>query len=373
MNTAEPPLLSVIVPAHQASGVLERCLTALEASDLRRDRWELIVVDDGCTDDTAQIAARHADRLIELPGMPHGPSYARNRGGEAARGSWLVFIDADVCVHVDTLRRFADVAERKADVAAVFGSYDDRPAASGLASRYRNLLHHYVHQQNAGEAETFWAGCGAVRRDVFQDVGMFDEWHFSRPQIEDIELGRRIRGHGYRILLCPDIQGCHLKRWTTREILASDFKNRGVPWTRLIMQEGASAGSTALNLRPVEKWCTALAGLAVAALFLAAIRWSWWPLLVAVPAGAFIIGTHLGFYRLLRRRCGLWVALGSVPLHLCHYVGNVASYLWGWLTHTLVGPPIPPPNVAALEELGIEAWPPVPSRPKKSVWQTHDE
>jgi hypothetical protein len=53
-------------------------------------------------------------------------------------------------------------------------------------SQYRNLIHHHVHHQNAGHVETFWAGAGGVRRDVFSEAGMYDEWHYGRPQIEDI-------------------------------------------------------------------------------------------------------------------------------------------------------------------------------------------
>jgi hypothetical protein len=71
-------------------------------------------------------------------------------------------------------------------------------------SQYRNLLHHFVHSQSAGEAETFWGGCGAIRRDVFIEAGRYDEWSYPRPQIEDVELGHRVRSLGHRIILRPD-------------------------------------------------------------------------------------------------------------------------------------------------------------------------
>ncbi len=370
--TSAGPLFSVIVPAYQAAAVLEQCLEALFASDLPRDRWELIVVDDGSTDETARIAQRYTEQLISLPERPHGPSYARNRGAEVARGEWLLFIDADVCVHADTLRRFADVVGGSTDVAAVFGSYDDDPPAAGVFSKYRNLYHHYVHQKSPGAAETFWAGCGTVRRDVFWEVGMFDEWHFWRPQIEDIELGRRIRRHGYRIQLCPEIQGTHLKKWTLRDILLTDFKGRGVPWMRLILQEGKSAGSSTLNLRLPEKLCTAFAGVGVLAVPAAILLRSPWPLLLTAGAALAIVASHLDFYALLRRRCGWRVTIFSVPLHFLHYAGNTVSTVWGWLTHILVGPPMPPAGVAAFEELGVDKWPPVPARPKESFWQSDE-
>ena len=51
-------------------------------------------------------------------------------------------------------------------VETLFGSYDDDPPAPGLVSRYKNLLHHHVHQNGRPDASTFWAGCGAIRRGV---------------------------------------------------------------------------------------------------------------------------------------------------------------------------------------------------------------
>ncbi len=112
--------------------------------------------------------------------------------------------------------RFTSVFTNEPDVSAVFGAYDTQPEAPQLVSQYRNLLHHFVHSQSAGEAETFWGGCGAIRREVFLEAGRYDEWSYPRPQIEDVELGHRVRALGHRILLRPEIQCTHLKRWTLR-------------------------------------------------------------------------------------------------------------------------------------------------------------
>jgi len=144
--------LSIIMPAHRAAAVLPRALTSLEASDLPRGSWELIVSIDGDSmgaddDRTAEVALDHADTVVRLPGKPRGPAYARNRASEVARGDILVFVDSDVCVHPDTLRRFLEVFDGQPGVAAVFGSYDDRPECPQIVSQYRNLLHHYVHQK----------------------------------------------------------------------------------------------------------------------------------------------------------------------------------------------------------------------------------
>ena len=116
---------------------------------------------------------------------------------------------------------------------ALHGSYDDAPSAGGTVSMFRNLLHHHIHQTGAGPAETFWSGLGAVRRTDLLAVGGFDGVRYPHPSIEDIELGHRLAVAGGRLRLDPTIQGTHLKRWTLRSMLWTDFARRGVPWVAL--------------------------------------------------------------------------------------------------------------------------------------------
>src|SRR5207249_8693541 len=124
--------------------------------------------------------------------------------------------------------------------------YDDQPAAGGLVSDFRNLLHHHVHQEGAGPATTFWAGLGAIRRDAFLAFGGFDDKRFPRPSIEDIDLGARVVERGGRIVLDPRIQGKHLKRWTIATMVRTDFRDRGLPWVELLLARPAD--TTTLNL-----------------------------------------------------------------------------------------------------------------------------
>ncbi len=358
---ADRPFLSVVVPAYNGTRVLPQALAALAASDLPREHWELIVVDDGSSDDTAALAAVWADAVVRLPGPPHGPAYGRNRGVEAALGDVLVFVDADVCVRSDTLRRFAELFSIERDLAAAFGSYDAKPPASGLISQYRNLLHHYHHQRNPGDAETFWAGCGAVRRAAFMHAGKFDEWHYNRPSIEDIELGHRLRARGGRIALRPEIQCSHLKRWTLYSMLRTDLLDRGVPWMRLLLHEGRMGSMQSLNLKLQEKINTALVGLALLCAVLALRFGAVW-LAAAAVLLLPVLGTSLDLYRFFVRQRGLLFALGVLPLHLAYYVLNGFSAVLGWLMHHWFGELAPPAEVQAFHEVGVSRWPPVPAR-----------
>jgi len=368
MVDTPPPRISVIVPAHRAGHQLDVTLPALIRSTLPRQDWELIVVDDASGDDTSAVAARFADVVIRLPGSPHGPAYARNRGFEVSRGQVLLFIDADVRVSGDTLTHFLEAFDADPDLASVFGSYDATPTDPGFVSQYRNLAHHYVHQQNGGEAMTFWAGLGAIRAPVFAEAGGFDEWHYHRPQIEDIELGRRIQRLGRRIVLRPDIQATHLKRWTLTGMFRTDFSHRGVPWMWLMLKEGSRREHVTLNLQLRERVCTALTFGGVALLPVAAALRA--PML-ALAAGLALVLTvvlNISLYRFFRRARGWWFALRAIPLHLAYYLINGCSVLWGAAIHVLIGRPLPRADAAAFAQIGVRTWPPVPERPEKGIW-----
>lgn len=362
------PYISVVVPAHRGAPLLQLALTALRASTLPRDTWELIVVDDASNDLTDIVAAEHADTVVRLTGKPHGPAYARNRGFEVARGEVIVFVDADVCVHSDTLAQFATIFAAEPDVGAVFGSYDANPPAEGFISQYRNLLHHYHHQIGAGNAQTFWSGCGAVRAEVFAAADMYDEWHFPRPQIEDIELGNRIHALGHRIVLQPDIQCVHLKRWTLRGMVVTDLTDRGVPWARLLVAQGSTLKSKSLNLKTTEKICTALVWLML--FLVAGALWFARPNLLL---GAFaclmpVLFLNRRLYAFFERMRGFWFALGVVPLHVLYYCLNGVAAGLGLFLHQLVGGPAPDPTIEAFSEVGLKTWPPVPVKRSSGWW-----
>jgi glycosyltransferase involved in cell wall biosynthesis len=360
------PLVSIIVPVHDGARTLPAALRAIAASDLPREMWELIIVDDASTDDTAMISAQFADCVVRLPGRPHGPAYARNRGVEVSRGPIIAFFDADVCVHSDALRLMLDVFANEPDVSAVFGSYDTAPTAPGLVSQYRNLLHHYVHASSAGDAETFWAGCGAIRRDVFVAAGMYDEWRFARPQIEDVELGHRIRTIGHRIVLRPDVQCAHMKRWTLRDVIKADFNDRGVPWTRLLIQLGALTRTKTLNLATVEKLNTGLVWVVVLLLIVAAVIRDANAAFAGLAVLLFVILVNLPLYGFFRRERGVLFTLGVIPLHMMYYLNNGFAVIYGGILHHVIGEPAPDALTQAYAEVGVEMWPPVPSKGKSA-------
>ncbi len=323
----DAPLISVVVPAHDAGKFLDKCIDALMASDLARSTWELIVVDDASTDETSEIA-RRADKSIPVSGRAHGPAHARNRGAQAARAQIVAFVDADVCVHPDALRRLLDHLNDDPDLAAVFGSYDDKPVAGASHSQYRNLLHHYVHQKSGGETGSFWAGIGAIRVSDFRDIGMFDESRYNTAQIEDVELGYRLSRRGRKILLDPSIRGTHLKQWTLSGIVRTDLFNRGIPWVRLLLESG-SGGARGPSLGARDVASVGLVGASTLLLLL-------WPVtgrieLAAVAALCLALSITLSspFHAWVWKSRGPRVALVSIPLYLLYHLTSVVAVVAG--------------------------------------------
>lgn len=296
-------MLSVIIPATDEAPFLARCEAAVRAS----------------------LPGR-AEVIVQREPRGAGPAAARNAGAARAAGEVLAFVDADVIVEPGALVRIARRFAADADLAAVFGSYGDRPEAASAVSRFRNLLHHHTHSAGAGRAETFWAGLGAVRRDAFAAVGGFDQHRYPRPAIEDIELGMRIVAAGRRVELDPLIRGTHLKRWTLGSMLATDFARRGVPWVRLQLERREVARS--LNAAPRQRLAAAAAALATLGL----VRRR--PV-TALGATAVMVTANLPFYGLLARRGGPGLVLAGIALHAVHHLTAVASVPAGIAAHVL--------------------------------------
>ena len=191
------PSISVIIPAYEAGENFSRCLRSLAGANPPPD--ETIVVADGGMPHPPPLLAELGAQVLETP-IARGPARARNLGAKKATSDILLFLDSDVTIMPDIIKRVSDIFLEDPYLAAVFGSYDDEPAAANFLSQYKNLIHHYVHQTGRREASTFWGACGAIRREVFLSLGGFDET-YRQPSVEDIELGYRLKKGGYQVRL----------------------------------------------------------------------------------------------------------------------------------------------------------------------------
>jgi glycosyltransferase involved in cell wall biosynthesis len=324
-GTDEALTVSVIVPAYNAAATLPPCLAPLLRMRHDGEIVDVVVVDDGSTDATAEIAVQLGAWAIDSGGRL-GPGGARNAAAQGAAGNVLWFVDADVVVHDDAARVLIE-AFRTTGAAAVFGAYDDRPAAANFLSQYKNLVHRHHHSEGSGAAETFWAGCGAVRKAVFLEVGGFDAARYPRPSIEDIELGWRLRGRGLSIWLTPALQGTHLKVWHLPNLLQAEIFSRALPWSRLALARGGAPAT--LNFSRPERLRAVLALLVFASVAPAVAGLVPWWLPVALLASALAANWKL--LALFRRRRGLAFALAGGLLHQIYYLYSAAAFAWSWL------------------------------------------
>jgi glycosyltransferase involved in cell wall biosynthesis len=329
-SSSQTPRMSVIVPVLNGSEVLPSCLDALNRSEY--PEFEILVVDDGSSDSTPQVAERHGARCIRNP-YTMGPASARNLGACHAAGDILVFVDADVVLPPDGLHLIAEDFCRNPFLTAVFGSYDDSPASPNFVSQYKNLMHHYIHQTSQESASTFWAGCGAIRKSVFEEFGGFDAARYTGPTIEDVALGMELAKSGHSILLDKRLHVKHLKQWTALSLLRTDIFHRAVPWTRLILNTRHLPDDLNFDYSArVSSFLVGLLALACALIPFAFVRP--WPAvkgpLVGVAALIALVLLYLNgrVYRFFLRKRGWWFAARSVLAHWAYYLyGGITFFV----------------------------------------------
>lgn len=197
------PRMSVVVPVYNCGETIRRCLDALGRLD--HPSYEVIIVDDGSTDETASVAESYEwVTMIRLD--RGGPSRARNAGVAAAQSEFVAFTDGDCVVDPRWLRElergFAD-----AKVAGVGGdqrSPDDETAWGRVVQQFFRavgfMTGYITTSGRPGDTDHNPSCCSAYRTAVFNEVGGFDE---SLWPGEDVDLDYRIRRRGYRLLFNP--------------------------------------------------------------------------------------------------------------------------------------------------------------------------
>ena len=196
--------VSIIIPALTEEKMIGRCLESLAALDFARERFEVIVVDNGSTDRTREIAESFQDRLnlrvLEKRGARI--SGLRNLGAHDAQGGTVAFLDADCLAPKEWLERIIPLLP--AAGAGVVGAHYLLPEDSTWVGR---TWHRYQEAEKAGEVSHVPAGDLVMRREDFLRIGGFDE---SIQTNEDYELCERARANGMTVRAVPEIGVVHL-------------------------------------------------------------------------------------------------------------------------------------------------------------------
>lgn len=226
-----PIIASVIVPVFNGANTITQCLDALAKQTFPAAQYELVVVDDGSTDETTSVVQSWSAtnpnvgcKLIRQTNQ--GPAAARNRGAEVAHGELLLFTDADCRPLTNWIETFiaafglssmvradsdaVDVTDppvvpamKQEPIAAAMGTYrtDQRTVAARFAQlEFEERYERMVHQPSIDVVATYSA---AFRRTIFCGVNGFDP-SFPQANNEDVELSYRLSALGYTMIFVPD-------------------------------------------------------------------------------------------------------------------------------------------------------------------------
>lgn len=227
---------SVIVPTRRREDHLLGCLQALAELAYPRDRFEVIVVDDGGDLPEARVAA-FRDRLdVRLVTQaPAGPSAARNRGALEAAGAYLVFTDDDCRPAPDWLARL-EAAFAGVHASDLLGGPIETAARSGLFSRASDMTTAAAYAFFGAGREGFVSTSNfALPADGFRSIGGFDD---TRVIAEDRDMSRRWVDRGFRFAHVPDAVVFHAHRLTLRSFWRQRFRfGRGARLHELAVRE----------------------------------------------------------------------------------------------------------------------------------------
>lgn len=271
------PLLSVVVPAYNASRTIGACMRALEQQTLDRSCYEVIVVDDGSTDDTVRLAASGGAQVIHQHHKK--AAAARNTGAREARGEIICFTDADC---EPTPEWLATLSGGLADttVAGVKGTYATRQRS--LVARFVQLEYEdkydLLHTQETIDfIDTYSA---AYRRDVLLANDGFDE---NFRYVEDQELSFRLAARGYKMVFQPEAVVYHQHVATPATYLYKKFMI--AYWKAQVVRRFPERGvrdSHTPQIMKVQMGLMALILVALASLLFT--RWSALPLVLLLAA-----------------------------------------------------------------------------------------
>ncbi|MCD4653747.1 exopolysaccharide biosynthesis polyprenyl glycosylphosphotransferase [bacterium] len=190
---------SVIIPAYNAESSIVRCLDALKNQSIRRDMYEIIVVDDGSTDETGDLARQAGAKVFCQENQ--GPAMARNHGVEQAKGDIIVFTDSDCIADTEFLdemiKPFSDPT-----IVGVKGAY--RTKQKRLWARFAQVefMERYAKLSRSKSIDFVDSYAAAFRKNIFSQVGGFDA-HFPVANNEDVDLSYKIARLGHPMVFNP--------------------------------------------------------------------------------------------------------------------------------------------------------------------------
>jgi len=302
------PRLSVVMPVYNAESTLAECLTRLFQSTV--EDFEVVLVDDGSTDNTRAIASSFPLRIVPTGGRV-GPAAGRNLGAREAQGDVIFFIDSDVMVRPDTLSRLLGRFE-EGDVDGLIGVQAADMRYRNLPSQYKNLWMRWTYLRKEGDVPLFYTTAAGIRRDVFLRVGGFDQG-YGNPNVEDTAFGQKLARLGVRVRVQPELEVEHVKRYSLWGMLKVDFM-RSVSMTRLKLRHRGDLAENNTSIPTSYMASVPLAGLGLAGLVVGALFGLPWVTVAGAGATLAAIGLNWEFLHTIRKSEGWARGFGAVPI-----------------------------------------------------------
>jgi GT2 family glycosyltransferase len=252
MMPATPPLFSIVIPTHQRPARLASCLQAVEKLDYPRDRFEVVVVDDGTRPEGSveAVLLPHRETLEVRLVRQHraGPAAARNAGAERASGDFLAFTDDDCRPRPGWL---SALAKRLADApdALVGGRVVNGLTGNACSAASQVLIDYISGYYLKKGAPIFPSNNLAIARGVFRQLGGFDP-RFPRAAGEDREFCDRGLARGVALLYAPDAVVEHSHDLTLRGFVRQHFHYGCGAWHYHRIR--AQRGSNRIRLEPLR-------------------------------------------------------------------------------------------------------------------------
>lgn len=203
-------IASIVIPVFNGADCIVDCLDALNSQTIPREQYEIIVVDDGSTDDTAVIARKSCDTLVSISNS--GPAAARNLGVERANGPVILFTDADCVPLTDWVEQMLEPFENPL-ISGVKGAYYTRQTeivAQFVQAEYETKYAFMSTHEFIDFIDTYSAG---FRTELFREMKGFD-LRFPGASVEDQEFSFRLAEAGHKMKFIPTARVYHRHAWT---------------------------------------------------------------------------------------------------------------------------------------------------------------
>ena len=312
-QAATLPDVTVVIPVKDRAEELRRCLTSLSCLNYPQEKLQVIVVDDGSSDDSAQVAQQFGALAVPSGGIGRGPAAARNVGASLAHGEILAFIDSDCTASQEWLNELIPAFNDPA-MAAVGGQVDGMCTESAI-DRYESIMSSLSlgsrERSGSGGNDTFYLpSCNLlVRRTVFQQAGGFnDSMHVG----EDVDLTWRLRDKGWTISYLPAGNVLHKHRSSIRTFMSRRF------------DYGTSEGMLQI-LHPDRRKRMVVPPLLAIVLFLSLIAPfnGGWSLLL----GGILLATDAAIVRFRIAKQGLPIGVAAILAGRLRALGSLVYYL----------------------------------------------